>query len=91
MTLGLGLSTCSITDDRPKAVRPAAFLLQLYVPISMACRFVLLSYTRPEFHMWCLYCPNSFLISSFFGFSGGLCFVIVAFTGYPRLDSCFLT
>ena len=52
------------------------------------------------FHMWCLYYSYLFLVFPCFDVSGGLCFVIVAFLGYPRLfllrpshftNSCFST
>ena len=38
------------------------------------------------FHIWRLCCPYLFLIFSYFGASGGLCFVIVAFPGYFFLN-----
>ena len=36
-------------------------------------------------HICCFCCPNMFLISSSFGASGGLCFVIVALPGSLHL------
>ena len=35
--------------------------------------------------MWCLFCHHLFFISTSFGASGMLCFVIVTFPGYLQL------